>query len=123
MRSAPLALAAALFLLTSVPVVADPPPQGGMGAMRGMFTPEERMMMFADGAKATAGMTDDQRKAYRAKRRDEIMAMSATDLAAFKADLDKRYAALTDAQKAALKAKIEAFMAARHPDRTAPSGP
>jgi hypothetical protein len=116
MRFAPFALAAVLTLATA-PVLADPPPQGaGMGAMRGMFSPEERMMMFADSMKATAGMSDDQKHAYREKRRAELMAMSDGDRAKLKADLDARWAALSDAQKSDLKAQIEAWRAAHHHD-------
>ena len=86
---------------------------GGHGMMHGIFTDEERMVLFADTSKATAGMTDDQKHAYRHGQRDRIMAMSDTDRAKFKADLDKRWAALTDAQKADVKAKMDAFRAAR----------
>ncbi|MBS0472119.1 MAG: hypothetical protein JSR60_13680 [Proteobacteria bacterium] len=114
--------ALAALLLSATPVLADPPPAGGgmMGghgsAMHGMFTPEERMMMFVDGMKATAGMTDDQKKAYRDKRRTDIMAMSDSDRAKFKADLDTRWNALPDDKKAEIKSKIMAFMAAHHHD-------
>ena len=99
---------------------ASPPPGGGGmmgghggGMMRGMFTPEERMMLFVDSAKATAGMTDDQKHAYRQQQRDRFMAMSDADRTAMKADLDKRWAALTPQQQADIKTKIEAFMASR----------
>jgi hypothetical protein len=86
---------------------------GGHGMMRGMFTPEERMILMSDAFKATAGMTDDQRHAYRQQRRDRIMAMSDEDRAKFKADLDVRWNALPADQKTALQAKVQAFMAAR----------
>src|SRR5882724_10927515 len=80
---------AALLLASSSAIAtasaADAPPamgaMGGHGMMRGLFTPEERMMLFVDGFKATAGMTDDQKKAYRDQRRAKIMAMSDTDRA------------------------------------------
>jgi hypothetical protein len=106
------ALAASLFI--SPVLAADAPaggaPQGG-GMMRGMFTPEERMMLFADGMKATAGMTDDQRHAYRQQQREHFTSMSDADKDKLKADLDARWAALTPAQKADIKAKIDAFRA------------
>ena len=95
------------------PMMGGPGMMGGHGMMHGMFTPEERMMMFADGFKATAGMTDDQKKAYRDERRAKIMAMSDADRAKFKADLDARWAALPADQKASITAKVQAFMAAR----------
>src|SRR5579871_5560613 len=87
---------------------------GGHGMMRGMFTPEERMMLFADMFKATAGMTDDQKHAYRHEQRDRIMAMSDADRAKFKADLDSRWNSLTADQQADLKAKMQALRAEHH---------
>ena len=114
-----LAASTVALLATTTAYAADPAPaapmqaDSGRGMMRGMFSPEERMMLFADGMKATAGMTDDQRHDYRHKQRDRIMAMSEADRAKFKADLDKRWAALTPAQQADIKTKVEAFRAAR----------
>ncbi|HWD26058.1 MAG TPA: hypothetical protein VG387_02740 [Rhizomicrobium sp.] len=100
-------LAAGAALLLSTAAFA----QDHGGGMRGMFTPEERMMLFADNMKATAGMTDDQRHAYREKERDHFMSLSDTDKARMKADLDSRWAAMTPAQKADIKTKIDAFRA------------
>jgi hypothetical protein len=113
-----LAAVAATFL-GSAAFAADTAPQPAIGAthsmaMRGMFTPEERMMLFADMFKATAGMSDDQKKEYRQQERSRIMAMSDADRAKFKADLNARWNALTAEQKADMTAKIEAFRAARH---------
>ncbi|MEI9993399.1 MAG: hypothetical protein WDM91_02295 [Rhizomicrobium sp.] len=108
-----LAAGAALLLSTSAfaqDAPAGPGSHGGM-MMHGMFTPEERMMMFSDGFKATSGMTDDQRHAYRQQQRERLMAMSDTDRAKYKADLDARWNALPADQKGAIKAKVEAFMA------------
>jgi hypothetical protein len=82
--------------------------------MRGMFTREERMMLFADMFKATAGMTDDQKKEYRQQQRSRFMAMSDSDRAKFKSDLDERWSALSVDQKAAMTARMQAFMAERH---------
>ena len=104
-----LAAGAALLLATSA-FAQDAGSHGG--GMHGVFSPEERMMLFADAAKATAGMTDDQRHAYREQQRDHFMSMSDADKAKLKADLDARWAALTPAQKADIKAKIDAFRAA-----------
>jgi hypothetical protein len=72
------------------------------------------MVLFADAAKATAGMTDDQKHSYRHAERDRIMAMSDADRAKFKADLDARWNALSADQKAEMTTKMQAFMAARH---------
>ena len=118
----------AALLISSAAVteaaLADPPPggmMGGGGGMRGMFTPEERLMMIADSFKATAGMTDDQKQAYRQQRRAQLMAMTDADRAKYKADLDKRWAALPPDQQAAIKAKVEAFMEARRNGGAGPS--
>ena len=86
--------------------------EGGHGMMHGMFTQEERMMLFADMSKATANMTDDQRHAYRHENRDRIMAMSEADRSKFKADLDARWNALPADQKSDMTAKMQAFRAA-----------
>ena len=82
--------------------------------MHGMFTPEERMILFSDMYKATSGLSDDQKRDYRRQQRDRIMSMSDDERSKFKADLDARWNVLTDDQKAAMTAKIQAFMAARH---------
>ncbi len=96
------------------PAVGAMSAMGGHGVMHGMFTQEERMVLFADMSNATAGMTDDQKHAYRHGQRDRIMAMSDTDRAKFKADLDSRWNALPADQKADMTAKMQAFMATRH---------
>lgn len=125
-RTATLFAAACLFGAAAAHAGDAPPAQpsnggmmmgghGGMGggALRGMFSPEERMMMFADGMKATANLTDDQKRDYRQQQRQRLMAMSDADCATYKADLDKRWAALTPQQQTEIKDKIKAFMAAR----------
>jgi Spy/CpxP family protein refolding chaperone len=97
----------------------SPPPAGGgmggggHGMMRGMFTPEERMMLMVDMHKATANMTDDQKQAYRKQQRQQFMAMSDADRAKYKADLDTRWAALPPDQKAAIQQRMQDFMAKR----------
>jgi hypothetical protein len=109
-------LAATAALLVSTAAFAQSaPPQGDAsahGMMRGMFSPEERMLLFADSMKATSGMTDDQRHDYRKQQRDHFMTMSDADKAKMKADLDSRWAAMTPDQKADVKARIDAFRAA-----------
>jgi Spy/CpxP family protein refolding chaperone len=96
----------------------SPPPAGGgmgggHGMMRGMFTPEERMMLMADMHKATASMTDDQKQAYRQQQRQRFMAMNDADRAKYKADLDARWAALPPDLKAAIQQRMQNFMAKR----------
>ncbi len=113
--TAALLLSSAAFVETAL--AADPPAAGAMGGgsgMRGYFSSEERMMLFADSAKATAGMTDDQKKAYRDQRRAQFMALSEADRAKMKADLAARWAALPADEKASITAKMEAWRAARH---------
>ncbi len=78
-----------------------------------MFTPEERMILFADMYKATSGLSDDQKRDYRRQQRDRIMSMSDDERSKFKADLDARWNALPANEKAAMTAKLQAFMAAR----------
>ena len=98
----------------SPPSASAPSPQAGHGmTMHGMFTQEERMMLFSDMYKAAEGMTDDQKQDYRRQQRARIMGMSDDDRTKLKADLDARWNALSDDQKAAMTAKMQAFMAAR----------
>jgi len=93
---------------------ANPPAMGpGHGMMRGMFSDEERTMLFADMFKATAGMTDDQKHAYRQQQRTRFMSMSDSDRSKFKADLDSRWNALPADQKTAMMAKMKELMQAR----------
>lgn len=109
----------ASILTSAVYADSSPPPsppamnaEGRHGGMHGMFTPEERMMLFADMFKATANMTDDQKHAFRHEQRDRIMAMSDADRAKFKADLAARWDALPADQKAEMSAKMVAFRSA-----------
>jgi len=107
--------ASAALLVSTAAFAQSAPPQGdgaAHGMMHGMFSPEERMMLFSDNMTATAGMTDDQRHAYRDQQRQRIMSMSDADKAKMKADLDTRWAALTPAQKTDIKARIDTFRAA-----------
>jgi hypothetical protein len=54
-----IALLAGGAAYTAEPAAAPAPTQNdGRGMMRGMFTPEERMMLFVDGQRATAGRHD-----------------------------------------------------------------
>jgi hypothetical protein len=112
-----LAVAASFVATAALAEDTSTPPASTLGGdhhmMRGMFTREERMMLFADMFKATAGMTDDQKKEYRQRQRSRIMAMSDSDRAKFKSDLDERWIALSVEQKAAMTARMQPFMAAR----------
>ena len=103
-----------------------PPLDGGMGmgghgggmGLRKILTDDERMMFMVDMHKAVAGMTDEQKQAYREQQRARFMAMSPADRAAFKADLDTRWAALPADRKAMIAERTQARMAAH--DKPAP---
>jgi hypothetical protein len=99
----------ALLLMAAAPASSDEHcrPHMGMAGGMAMFSPEQRLMMMADAEKATADGSIDM-KDYRALQRDKLMAMSADKRAAYFADLTKRWAALSPAEQAALKAKGEA---------------
>src|SRR5438552_18764643 len=96
-----LAAVAASFLgcvawANSTSPASAPPPEAGHGMMmHGMFTQEERMMLFSDMYKATSDMTDDQKKDYHRQQRARIMGMSDEDRAKLKADLDVRWNAMS----------------------------
>ncbi len=115
----------ALSLLASVAIadgaLAQSPPaqtqdQNGGGGHPHFFsflTPEERMMMFVQMHQATAGMSDDQRHAYREQQRDKVMAMSDSDKQKFAADLQAKWNALPPDKQAEIKSQVEAYRAQR----------
>jgi hypothetical protein len=100
--------------LTTAAMAADtdaPPPStqgdhhhgGGMRAMMGMFTPQQMAMYMLRQHGETAGMSQDQRKAYRKGERDKLLAMSDGDKAKMQADLQAQWDKLpADEQNAAL---------------------
>jgi Spy/CpxP family protein refolding chaperone len=78
------------------------PPRAGMG----MFTPEQRLMMFADlKAQVDSGAVD--MRILRQMQRDKLKAMSEAQRTTYLADLTKRWTALAPADKAKLKADAE----------------
>ena len=97
----------ALLPLTVAAVAAPPadgkcPPRPEMG----MFTPEQRLMMFADlKAQADSGAVD--MRILRQMQRDKLKAMSEAQRTAYFADLTKRWTALAPADQAKLKADAE----------------
>lgn len=98
-----LALCAAL-LFAAAPAFAAP----DCGIM-GSLTPDERLMHFADMQKATAGMDRDAKREYRTQERDKLTAMTPAQRQAYVADLDKRFQALSAADKQKLRDQAEAF--------------
>ncbi len=105
-------LATAAFAADAPPA---PPPHGDHdGGFMHSLTPDQRMMLFAERQKDTAGMTDDQRHAYREAQRTKFKAMSDADKQKFAAGLQARWNALSADQKAKIQQDREAFRAS-HP--------
>jgi hypothetical protein len=103
--------ALATAFLTGVAMADDtgappPSPQGEHhhgGGMHAMFTPQQRAMYMIRLRGETAGMSKDQRKAYRQSERQKLMAMSDADKAKMTADLQAQWDKLPpDAQTAAM---------------------
>ncbi len=98
----------ALLLIAAAPAPSDEHchSRAGMAGAMGLFTPEQRLMMLSDAEKATADGSLDM-KDYRALQRDKLKAMSAEQRQTYFADLTKRWAALSPAEQAKLKAAAE----------------
>jgi len=113
-------LATASFAADAPPA---PPPHGDQGGFMHFLTPDQRMMLFADTHKDTAGMTDEQRHARREAQRAKFMAMSDAEKQKFAADLQARWNALPADQKAKIQQDMAAFRASHprmdhdHPDQ------
>jgi predicted Fe-S protein YdhL (DUF1289 family) len=88
----------------------------GHGGMHGFFTPEQRAM-YMEQQKANGvdwrSMTHDQRHAQMQAMRAKFEAMSDADKAKLKADMQAKFDALTPDQKQAVEQKI-AEHKARH---------
>ena len=121
-----IAAAAAILLATSA--VAETPAEaathmpapvdtgiglrGHGGGWRQLLTDNERMMLRFGSRREIAGMTADQKHAYRKQQRDRFLAMSPANRAAFKADLDARWAALPEEERARMVVRMQAHRAA-----------
>ena len=81
---------------------------GHGGGWHRLLTDNERMMLRFGSRHELAGMTTDQKKAYRKQQRDRFLAMSPADRAAFKADLDARWEALPEDKRARIMARMQA---------------
>jgi hypothetical protein len=105
-------LATASFAADTPPA---PPPHGDHdGGFMHFLTQDQRTMLFAERQKDSAGMTDDQRHAYREAQHAKFAAMSDADKQKFTASLQARWNALSADQKAKIQADMAAFRAA-HP--------
>jgi hypothetical protein len=93
----------------------DAPHLRGGGLFQSL-TPPQKMMMLVDMRKATAGMTDDQRKAYRQSQRQKFAAMTDAERQQFAAKLQTEWDALPDDQKESIKQRVLAWRA-QHPSR------
>jgi len=86
------------------------------GGMHGFFTPEQRAM-YMEQQKAAGvdwmSMSHDQRHAQMEAMRNKFMSMSEADKAKLKADMQAKFDALTPDQKQAVEQKI-AERKARH---------
>ncbi|HEY5347097.1 MAG TPA: hypothetical protein VIJ72_02810 [Rhizomicrobium sp.] len=107
---------AAAFLATAA-LAADPAPgpdhHGGMHAMMSMFSPEQMAMFMIDQRSDTAGMTPEQRRAYRQTERNKLMAMSVADKARMAADLQAKWDALPADEKTAALDRMHKMQARR----------
>lgn len=104
--------------LVALPALADPTTQDNGGHHGGgplsMMPPEARMMMFVEMQKATSGMSDDQKQAYRHDQRDKFKAMSDTDKQQYIAKLEADWTALPADQKDQAKQQMKEWRAERH---------
>ena len=85
---------------------------GHGGGWRQLLTDNERMMLRFGSRQELAGMTPEQKHAYHKQQRDRFLAMSPADRAAFKADLDARWAALPEEVRARMVVRMQAHRAA-----------
>jgi hypothetical protein len=114
-------LATASFAADAPPA---PPPHGDHdGGFMHFLTPDQRTMLFAERQKDSAGMTDDQRHAYREAQHAKFAAMSDADKQKFAADLQAKWDALPADQKAQIQQDMATFRASHprmghdHPDQ------
>ena len=109
---------AASFLATAsfaADVPPGPPPHGDHdGGFMHSLTPDQHTMLFAEMQKDTAGMTDDQRHAYREAQHAKLKAMSDADKQKFAAGLQAKWDALSAGEKAKIQQDMAAFRAS-HP--------
>jgi len=109
--------ALALLAAASVPAAiaaaelsSDAPNAHGSGLFHSL-SPQQKMMMFVDMRKATEGMTDDQRKAYRQSQRQKFAVMTDAQRQQFAAKLQTEWDALPDDRKESIKQQIMAWRA------------
>ena len=93
---------------------APPPHSDHDGGFMHFLTADEHMMLFAETHKDTAGMTDDQRHAYREAQHAKLAAMSDADKQKFAANLQAKWNALPADQKAQVQQDMATFRAS-HP--------
>ena len=88
-----------------------PGPQGGFarhggGKLAAMFSPEQRAAFMLQARQATAGMTPDQRRAWRRDQVQRLIAMSGSDRQKFTADLQARWDALPPDRKNRIEQRL-----------------
>jgi hypothetical protein len=90
---------------------AMPGPGGGFarhggGPMAGFLTPEQRAAFMLKARDETHDMTRDQRRAWRQDQMKKIQAMSDSERQAFKADLQARWDALPQDRKDRIEQRL-----------------
>ena len=93
-------------------------PHGRPGLFQAL-SPEQRMMMFVDMRKDTAGMTSDQRHAYRENQRQKFAAMTGAEKQQLSAKLQSEWDSLSPDQKADFEQRFAEWRV-EHANRRAP---
>jgi hypothetical protein len=119
LAGAPALLAGAALAATPAAVQAEQSPtmpgaEGGFGRhgggkLAGFFTPEQRAMFMFQARDQVKDMTKEQRKAWRKDQIQHVVAMSDSDRAKFKADLQSKWDALPQGQKDRLQQRMARF--------------
>ena len=105
-----------LAALLLVPVLALAAPGDRHGKLAGLFTPEQRAMYIMGARDQLKDMTPDQRHAWRHDQVAKVVAMPEAERARLKADLQARWDALPQDRKDRIERRI-AERQARHEDR------
>ena len=105
-------LATASFAAATPPA---PPPHGDHdGGFMHFLTQDQRTMLFAERQKDSAGMTDDQRHAYREAQHAKFAAMSDAEKQKFAVGLQAKWDVLSAGQKAKIQQDMAEYRAS-HP--------
>lgn len=106
--------------IAAAELASDATPPRGAGFFR-TLSPQQKMMMFVDMRKATAGMTDDQKRLYRQGQRQKFAAMTDSERQEFAAKLQAEWDSLPDDQKESIKQQVMGWRA-QHASRDGGGG-